>query len=88
MGTDETTENQTQEDDRRARIDALDAQIIALLLERAAVAREIGAARVAAGGTRLVLARENAVLDRYRQALGPDGTHLAMLLLRAGRGPL
>jgi chorismate mutase len=43
---------------------------------------------MAAGGTRLVLAREQAILDRYRESLGADGTRLAMLVLRAGRGSL
>jgi chorismate mutase len=44
--------------------------------------------RVAAGGTRLVLAREQEILARFRSALGQDGTALAMLILRAGRGKL
>ena len=43
--------------------------------------------RVAAGGTRLVLAREQEILARFREALGADGTQLALLILRAGRGP-
>ena len=46
------------------------------------------ATRVASGGTRLVLAREKEILERFRGALGADGTQLALLLLRAGRGPL
>jgi chorismate mutase len=44
--------------------------------------------RVASGGTRLVLSREREILDRFRSALGADGTQLALLVLRAGRGPL
>ncbi len=44
--------------------------------------------RVAAGGTRLVLAREQEILARFREALGADGTQLALLILRAGRGKL
>jgi chorismate mutase len=43
---------------------------------------------MAAGGTRLVLAREQKILDRYREALGADGTRLGMLVLKAGRGTL
>jgi chorismate mutase len=43
---------------------------------------------MANGGTRLVLAREQEILNRFREALGADGTQLAMLILRAGRGPL
>jgi chorismate mutase len=74
--------------DLRARIDEIDSQIIALWQERAAISREVGATRVAAGGTRLVLAREREILDRFSAALGADGTQLALLILRAGRGPL
>jgi chorismate mutase len=72
----------------RARIDEIDATIIALWQERAALSREVGATRVASGGTRLVLSREREILDRFRAALGVDGTQVALLLLRAGRGPL
>jgi chorismate mutase len=72
----------------RRRIDEIDAEIIQLWLERAAISKEVGATRMAAGGTRLVLSREQEILARFRDALGPDGTELAMLILRAGRGPL
>lgn len=72
----------------RARIDAIDAEIIRLWLERAATSREVGSARLAFGGTRITLARELEILRRFRDALGADGTQLALLILRAGRGPL
>jgi chorismate mutase len=72
----------------RSRIDEIDDTIIKLWLERAAISQEVGATRVAAGGTRLVLAREQEILARFRESLGADGTQLAMLILRAGRGPL
>jgi chorismate mutase len=72
----------------RSRIDAVDAALIELWRERAELSGRIGAARVASGGPRLVLAREQAIVDRYRDALGPDGAALAMLVLRAGRGRL
>ncbi|HEV7756193.1 MAG TPA: chorismate mutase [Mycobacteriales bacterium] len=72
----------------RRRIDEVDAALIALWQERAELSGEVGKARMAAGGTRLVLAREQAILDRYRESLGADGTRLAMLVLRAGRGSL
>lgn len=72
----------------RCRLDEIDQKIIELWLERAAISHEVGATRVAAGGTRLVLAREQEILARFREALGADGTQLAMLILRAGRGPL
>lgn len=72
----------------RERIDEIDASLISLWLERARLSQEVGATRVASGGTRLVLAREGEILKRFRTALGPDGTQLGLLILRAGRGPL
>lgn len=72
----------------RRRIDEIDATIIRLWQERAGLSQQIGRARVAAGGTRLVLSREQEILGRFRAAIGVDGTQLALLLLRAGRGPL
>jgi chorismate mutase len=72
----------------RERLDEIDAAIIALWKERASLSQQVGATRVAAGGTRLVLSREREIVDRFRSALGADGTQLALLLLRAGRGPL
>lgn len=72
----------------RERIDEIDTALIALWRERASLSQQVGTARVAAGGTRLALAREREVLDRFHQELGPTGTQLGLLLLRAGRGPL
>ena len=72
----------------RERIDEIDANLIALWRERAAISQRVGATRVASGGTRLVLSREREILDRFRNELGSDGTQLALLILRAGRGPL
>jgi chorismate mutase len=91
-GTDGPVPGQARADSRiaqlRDRIDAIDAELISLWRERAAISQEVGATRVAAGGTRLVLSREQEILARFRQALGADGVNLAMLVLRAGRGPL
>lgn len=72
----------------RERIDEIDNTIIALWRERAAISARIGQARIASGGTRLVLARERTIVERFRRALGMDGAQLALLLLRSGRGPL
>ncbi|MGI5523838.1 chorismate mutase [Micromonospora sp. CA-259024] len=72
----------------RERIDEIDQALITLWQERAALSQEVGATRMASGGTRLVLSRERDILERFRVALGADGTQLALLLLRAGRGPL
>jgi chorismate mutase len=72
----------------RTRIDEIDSALIALWQERAALSQRVGAARVAAGGTRLALAREREILDKFHRSLGPLGTQLGLLLLRAGRGSL
>ncbi|MFC0007019.1 chorismate mutase [Micromonospora siamensis] len=72
----------------RERIDEIDRTMIDLWQERAALSQQVGATRIASGGTRLVLSRERQILERFREALGADGTQLALLLLRAGRGPL
>ena len=72
----------------RNRINDIDEAIIQLWKERSQVSKEVGKARMAAGGTRLALAREHQICERFRQELGEDGTQLALLLLRAGRGPL
>jgi len=74
-------------DDLRREIDRLDAEILAAVKRRTEVSQEIGRARMASGGTRLVHSREMKVIERYSE-LGPDGKDLAMLLLRLGRGRL
>ncbi|MFV2087157.1 chorismate mutase [Micromonospora sp. LOL_021] len=72
----------------RNRINEIDDALIALWKERAELSRQVGAVRIASGGTRLVLSREREIVDRYRSELGADGIQLALLVLRAGRGPL
>ncbi len=72
----------------RERIDEIDSAIIQLWQERASISAEVGRVRIASGGTRLVLSREREIVDRFRDALGADGVQLALLILRAGRGPL
>ena len=71
----------------REEIDWLDAEILRLVKRRVEVSRTIGAARMAAGGPRIVYNREMDVLARYRD-LGAEGRKLAMALLNLGRGPL
>ena len=74
-------------DELRQEIDVLDKELLRLVKRRAEVSKIIGAARMAAGGTRIVHNREIDVLNRYRE-LGPDGKDLAMILLRLGRGAM
>jgi chorismate mutase len=71
----------------RKEIDWLDAEILRLVKRRAEVSKTIGAARMAAGGPKIVYNREMDVLARYRE-LGPEGRQLAMALLNLGRGRL
>ncbi|PRX44038.1 chorismate mutase [Prauserella shujinwangii] len=71
----------------RQEIDWLDAEILRLVKRRVEVSKAIGAARMAAGGPRIVYNREMDVLARYRE-LGPEGRQLAMALLNLGRGRL
>jgi chorismate mutase len=72
----------------RERIDEIDQAIIDLWLERARLSQQVGKTRMASGGTRLVLSREREIVERFRAALGADGTQVALMILRAGRGPL
>ncbi|MDT5042047.1 MAG: chorismate mutase [Actinoplanes sp.] len=72
----------------RERIDVIDQTLIDLWLERARLSQQVGKTRMASGGTRLVLSREREIVERFRESLGPDGTQVALLPLRAGRGPL
>jgi chorismate mutase len=72
----------------RERIDEIDQAIIDLWLERAHLSQQVGRTRMASGGTRLVLSREREIVERFRTALGADGTQVALMILRAGRGPL
>lgn len=72
----------------RARIDQIDTAMISLWRERAELSRTIGVLRLRQGGTRLVLAREAEILQRFRAGIGSDGIQLGLLVLRAGRGRL
>lgn len=74
-------------DQLRTEIDELDTEILRLVKRRVEVSKLIGAARMAAGGTRIVYNREMDVLARYRE-LGPEGRQLALALLNLGRGRL
>jgi chorismate mutase len=73
-------------DSDRARIDEIDAAITQLVRERTAVSRRIQATRLAAGGPRVVSAREVEVVGRWRSELGGPGRAIAMALLELGRG--
>lgn len=70
----------------RARIDDIDAEIVRLVAERTAVSGQIQRLRQAEGGPRVVHARENEVVGRWRSALGRPGATIALALLELGRG--
>lgn len=70
----------------RTQIDAVDDAIIALIDERVALSKNVGALRRAGGGPRLSLSRENQIIAKFARALGGSGTPLAMLLLKISRG--
>jgi chorismate mutase len=71
----------------RTEIDRLDEEILRLVKRRVAASKAVGRIRMSEGGTRIVVNREMAILDRYRE-LGPQGRQLAMALLELGRGRL
>ena len=71
----------------RVEIDWIDAEILRLVKRRIEISKSVGAARMAAGGPRIVYNREIDVLARYRE-LGDEGRKLAMALLNLGRGPM
>lgn len=78
---------ETEIDELRTEIDQLDHEILRLVRRRTELSKRVGAARLAAGGTRIVYNREMAVLRHYAE-LGQEGRELALLLLRLGRGRL
>jgi len=76
----------TSVDDGRARIDALDEQLIELVLERRRVSSQIQQLRIDAGGSRVSHVRENEILRHYADALGDGGVELALAVLELCRG--
>jgi chorismate mutase len=70
----------------RGQIDALDTAIARLVAERAQLSRRIQTARMNAGGTRVELGRERAILSHYRSTLGSEGGALGDAVLRVCRG--
>lgn len=72
----------------RALIDEVDEQILALITRRRQISREVQTRRMAAGGPRVELDRENAVLARFADRLGSPGRDLALAVLSLCRGPV
>ncbi len=72
----------------RSRIDTIDSEISALVAERREYSHSIQQIRLAGGGPRTQLNRENEVIAHYTDRLGSAGTALAHLLLTTCRGTL
>lgn len=72
----------------REEIDRLDRIILDAVKRRTKVSQAIGKTRMGSGGTRLVHTREVAIINLFREELGPEGPTLAQTLLRLGRGRL
>ena len=85
IGAERTTDIDRLTNQLAIEIEELDTEILAAVTRRAELARLMGRARTASGGTRLVHHHDIAVVERYG-SLGRDGANLATLLLRLGRG--
>jgi chorismate mutase len=70
----------------RARIDALDDEIIALVQQRLEVSKRNQQARIAVGGGRVEHGRELEIMNHYAGKLGRPGGALALALLEVMRG--
>jgi chorismate mutase len=88
-----TTTNPTERtdhivDDLRRQIDRFDAEIVRLVNERAKVSELVQQVRLRAGGTRIELHREAAIIRHYRKELGKEGSALGEAVLRICRGAM
>ncbi|MEW2418322.1 chorismate mutase [Streptomyces sp. NPDC046866] len=69
------------------RVSELDSTIIDLVRRRTELVTELQEAKSRAGLPRTQLGQETEMLNRYRSALGAQGTTLALLLLKLGSRP-
>ena len=70
----------------RARIDAIDNEIIALVRERVATSGELQRIRMAAGEPRIAHTRELQIVAHYSDSFGKPGASLALTILELCRG--
>ncbi|WP_405403345.1 chorismate mutase [Streptomyces sp. NBC_01104] len=70
----------------RAGIDGLDGEILNLLDRRRELSSAVQSARIAAGGRRTELGRENEIIRRYADRLGRSGGTIATSVLEICRG--
>lgn len=78
---------QTGMENDRKEIDLIDTRLIEMLRARRRISSRVQQHRLNHGGPRIAPGREKAVIDRYRQALGPDAAALVHDILRLCRGP-
>lgn len=67
-------------------IDGLDTEILHLLERRRELSAAVQRARIAAGGRRTELGRENEIIRRYADRLGRSGGTIATTVLEICRG--
>ena len=70
----------------REQIDAVDAEVVDVVLRRIALSKQIQAVRMAHGGRRREHSRELKVVNTYVDGLGRGGSQLALTLLELCRG--
>lgn len=70
----------------REQIDAVDAEVVDVVLRRIALSKQIQAVRMAHGGRRREHSRELKVVNTYVEGLGRGGSQLALTLLELCRG--
>ena len=73
-------------DEGRAQLDAIDAELRALVLARREISQQVQRLRREAGGPRIEHSRENQILNAYGDALGRAGVGLALAVLEICRG--
>ncbi|CAL9645812.1 hypothetical protein SUDANB120_06472 (plasmid) [Streptomyces sp. enrichment culture] len=72
---------------RDEQVTELDSTIIELVRRRSELVTRLQQAKSLAGLPRTQLGQETEMLNRYRSALGAQGTTLALLLLKLGNRP-
>ncbi|MCX4783671.1 chorismate mutase [Streptomyces sp. NBC_01264] len=70
----------------RDSIDLVDREILELLEDRRRLSEEVQRVRMASGGRRTELGRENVIIRRYADRLGRPGGAMALALLEFCRG--
>jgi chorismate mutase len=70
----------------REEIDSIDNELVAVVQRRIATSKQIQAIRMTHGGRRREHSRELKIVNTYVDALGREGSQLALTLLELSRG--